>query len=90
MLAKKNKLIRQAKTLSAHPQYISNGSILSPRVDKSGLCSTERKDLHRLPGYGSGFVKAEALSEVVAVLAPLLKILGPHLGRDPIMFARVS
>lgn len=47
------------------------------------------KDLHRLPGYGGGFVTTEKLSEAVAVLGPLLKALGPHLGRDPVMFARV-
>lgn len=56
----------------------------------AGSCATALKELHRLPGYGSGFVKAESLSDVVAVLTPLLKILGPHLGRDPIMFAKVS
>ena len=45
--------------------------------------------LKRLPGYGSGFLASNQISEAVAVLGPYLKIFGPHLGRDPIMFARV-
>lgn len=50
---------------------------------------TDLEDLQRLPGYGDGFVRTERFSEAVAVLGPLLKILGPHLGRDPVMFAKV-
>lgn len=55
----------------------------------AALQPTDLKDLHRLPGYGNGFVTTEKLSEAVAALGPLLKVLGPHLGRDPVMFARV-
>lgn len=64
--------------------------MLSPTGFKTKSASVDLQHLHRLPGYGTGFQKAEVLSEVVPLLSPLLKILGPHLGRDPVMFARVS
>lgn len=50
---------------------------------------SDLESLKKLPGYGSGFLCSGDISEAVAVLGPYLKILGPHLGRDPVMFAKV-
>ncbi|CAN0544387.1 unnamed protein product, partial [Ectocarpus sp. 12 AP-2014] len=72
---------------------MANGMTLPPTLKSPPASSLkdlkDLKDLQRLPGYGTGFVKPETLSEAVGVLAPLLKIVGPYLGRDPTMFARV-
>lgn len=61
----------------------------SAEFRKAHLSPVDQKDLQLLPGYGNGFKTTENISEAVEVLGPLVKVFGPHLGRDPVMFARV-